>query len=152
MTATRDTAGRTEVVVGVDGSESSKSALRWAARYANAMGKTVHAVIAWQPPTMFGMEVPAGVDVDFAADALTVATNAVEAALDPHDKAQVRISVFQGHPALVLVREARGADVLAVGNRGRNTFAQVMLGSVTLHCLSRAPCPVVVARNPNPQE
>jgi nucleotide-binding universal stress UspA family protein len=52
MTETRDTRDRTEVVVGIDGSEPSKRALRWAARYAKAMGETVHAVIAWEPPAL----------------------------------------------------------------------------------------------------
>lgn len=148
MTETRDTRDRTEVLVGVDGSEPSQSALRWAARYAKAVGETVHAVIAWEPPAMFGLEMPAGIDVDFAADALAVLTNAVEATLGPSPEVKIRTSVLKGHPALVLLREAQGADILAVGNRGHSTLAGLMLGSVSLHCVSHAPCPVVVARGP----
>ncbi|WP_214369134.1 universal stress protein [Pseudonocardia sp. H11422] len=146
MTETRDTPDRAAVLVGVDGSEPSKSALRWAVRYAKAMGETVHAVTAWEPPTMFGLEVPVGLDVDFAADALTVLTNTVDATLGPNPEVKIRTSVFEGHPALVLVREAQGADILAVGHRGRSAFAAITLGSVSLHCVSHAPCPVVVAR------
>jgi nucleotide-binding universal stress UspA family protein len=112
------------------------------------VGETVHAVIAWQPPDLFGLEMPAGIDVDFAADALTVLTNAVEATLGPSPEVKIRTSVLEGHPALVLVREAQGADILAVGSRGRNTLAGIMLGSVSLHCVTHASCPVVVARGP----
>jgi Universal stress protein family len=42
------------IVVGVDGSEGSTDALRWAVRQAGFTGATVQAVIAWQYPTFFG--------------------------------------------------------------------------------------------------
>ena len=41
---------RPVIVAGVDGSEDSKEALRWAARQARFTGAEVHAVIAWQVP------------------------------------------------------------------------------------------------------
>jgi nucleotide-binding universal stress UspA family protein len=146
MTETRDNRDRPEVLVGVDGSEPSKSALRWAVRYAKAMGETVHAVIAWEYPTMFGLELVLGIEADFAADALTVLTDTVDETLGPNPEVKIRTSALEGNPALVLVREAHGADILAVGYRGRSTFAAITLGSVSLHCVSHAPCPVVVAR------
>jgi nucleotide-binding universal stress UspA family protein len=148
MSERQGTSTRREVVVGVDGSEPSKNALRWAARYAKAVGETVHAVIAWETPTMFGLELPAGLDVDFAAEALSVLTKAVETALGPSPEVKIHTSAVQGHPAVVLVREAHGADILALGNRGHSTLTGIMLGSVSLHCVSHAPCPVVVARMP----
>ena len=43
-------AARPVIVAGVDGSEDSKEALRWAARQARFTGAEVHAVIAWQVP------------------------------------------------------------------------------------------------------
>ncbi len=42
------------IVVGVDGSPSSKDALRWAARYAELTGAPIHALIAWQLPEIYG--------------------------------------------------------------------------------------------------
>ena len=42
------------IVVGVDGSSSSKAALRWAARQAALTGGTVEAAIAWRYPAMYG--------------------------------------------------------------------------------------------------
>jgi hypothetical protein len=41
-------------VVGVDGSEDSKDALRWAARQAELTESTLAAVLAWQLPVSFG--------------------------------------------------------------------------------------------------
>ena len=45
---------RQRVVVGVDGSGSSKSALAWAVRQAELTGATVEAVTAWHFPAMLG--------------------------------------------------------------------------------------------------
>ncbi|NMH99298.1 universal stress protein [Pseudonocardia acidicola] len=145
MTETQEARDQPAVVVGVDGSEPSRSALRWAVRYAKAMGETVHAVIAWEPPVMFGLEMPVGIDTDFAADAFSVLKETVDTVLGPTPEVKVRTSVFEGYPPLVLVREAQDADVLAVGNRGRNTVAGITLGSVSLYCVAHARCPVVVA-------
>jgi universal stress protein family protein len=42
------------IVVGIDGSEDSKNALRWAARQAELTATTLEAVTAWQLPVTFG--------------------------------------------------------------------------------------------------
>jgi len=42
------------IVVGVDGSESSKPALRWAARQAELTHGVVEAVAAWNIPHLYG--------------------------------------------------------------------------------------------------
>jgi nucleotide-binding universal stress UspA family protein len=52
--------------------------------------------------------------------------------------------VVQGHAAQVLPEAATGAQMLVVGSRGHGTFAGIMLGSVSQHCVQHAPCPVVV--------
>jgi nucleotide-binding universal stress UspA family protein len=54
--------------------------------------------------------------------------------------------VTEGSPARTLLDEARGADLLVVGSRGRGGFAGLLLGSVSQHCVHHAPCPVVVVR------
>ena len=50
MTGNGGTAPR--IVAGVDGSESSLAALRWAVRQAELTGATVEAVIAWHYPVL----------------------------------------------------------------------------------------------------
>jgi nucleotide-binding universal stress UspA family protein len=59
----------------------------------------------------------------------------------------VRATVAEGHPADVLVRAARGADLLVVGSRGHGGFAGSLLGSVSQYCVHHAACPVLVVRD-----
>ena len=141
--------GSQRIVVGVDGSPSSKAALRWALCQAELTGAVVEAVTAWWYPSGFGL---AGAPDDTAdsADAaektLTVALAEVSG-LDP--QVMVRPRIVQGHPAQVLEREAVGANLLVVG-RGRGGLLGTVLGSVSQHCAQQAPCPVLVVREPGP--
>jgi len=52
--------------------------------------------------------------------------------------------IAEGPPAQVLLNAATGAELLVVGSRGHGTFAGMLLGSVSQHCVQHAPCPVVV--------
>jgi nucleotide-binding universal stress UspA family protein len=52
----------------------------------------------------------------------------------------------EGRTAEVLVRAARGADLLVVGNRGHGGFTASLLGSVSHYCVHHASCPVLVMR------
>ena len=45
-----------------------------------------------------------------------------------------------------LIERARGADLLVIGHRGRGGAASALLGSVGLHCVLHAECPVTVIR------
>jgi nucleotide-binding universal stress UspA family protein len=58
----------------------------------------------------------------------------------------VHAQVVKGHPALVLLGAAAGADLLVLGSRGHGGFADALLGSVGLHCVHHAHCPVLIIR------
>ena len=58
----------------------------------------------------------------------------------------VEVKIVEGDADEGLVREAAGADLLVVGSRGRSGIASVLLGSVSRHVVSHAPCPVVVVK------
>ncbi|GAA5156354.1 hypothetical protein GCM10023321_31960 [Pseudonocardia eucalypti] len=134
------------VVVGVDGSDASLDALRWAARQAELTGAALHAVTVWQWPTTYGYA-PGYSDVDFAALAEETLTQAVEQTFGTTPGVVVVRRVLEGHPASALTEAARGADLLVVGSRGHGGFAGMLLGSVGQHCVQHAPCPVVITRH-----
>jgi nucleotide-binding universal stress UspA family protein len=67
-----------------------------------------------------------------------------KAHLDP--AAQVEARLGYGHPAQVLIDESRTADLIVVGYRGHGGFTGMLTGSVTLHVVNHAVCPVVVVR------
>ena len=134
------------VVVGVDGSESSKHALRWAARQAGFTGATLEAVTGWEYPAFFGFAptVPDGIDYgELAGRALDQSIDEVFGADRP---ARLETRVVARHPALALVEASEGADLLVVGSRGYGGFADTLLGSVSTSCIHHAHCPVTVIR------
>ncbi|MFE1318654.1 universal stress protein [Kitasatospora phosalacinea] len=138
------------IVVGVDGSPSSRAALAWAVRQAELTGARVEAVTAWQYPAGYGWPAPVLQSFDFAAAASQSLSETVAAVAAGHEGVEIRQRVIQEHPATALLAAADGADLLVVGNRGRGGFAGTLLGSVSQHCVHHASCPVLVIRAPTP--
>lgn len=133
------------IVVGVDGSDSSKAALRWAVRQARLTGARVEAVHAWQyPTTAYGWAVT---ETNVESVARLRLEEMIAGAAGPDADVEVQPVVQQGHPAQVLLDAARGAELLVVGNRGHGGFAGALLGSVGQHVVQHAACPVVVVRD-----
>jgi nucleotide-binding universal stress UspA family protein len=141
------TEGKQRIVVGVDGSEPSKAALRWAIGQAKLTGGSVDAVMSWRYPSAFGLAPTAGADVDFEGDARDALTAALSEAGGLEPDVPVRPLVVEGHAAEVLVQASKGADLLVVGSRGRGAFTSTMIGSVSINCVLHAHCPVLVLRD-----
>jgi nucleotide-binding universal stress UspA family protein len=144
---TAEVSGRQLVVAGVDGSAESVAALKWAAAYASATGAALRAVIAWHYPTAVGPApsgtAPASVSEEVRENMATVLARTVTAAAPGVEVDQV---VGYGHPAQLLVDASQEADLLVVGCRGHGAFTGMMVGSVSIHCVTHAHCPVVVVR------
>ena len=51
-----------------------------------------------------------------------------------------------GYPAQVLLEQSADADLLAAGSRGHGAFTRLMIGSVSIHCVTHSHCPVFVVR------
>jgi len=68
-----------------------------------------------------------------------------------HPDVEVVTEIVDGGPWEVLVAAAEGAQMVVVGSRGLGGFAGLLLGSVSRHVLSWAPCPAVVVRKPPAQ-
>jgi nucleotide-binding universal stress UspA family protein len=140
------------IVVGVDGSPSSRAALAWAVHQAGLTGASVEAVIAWHYPVMFG-GVPFGPigpleNADFGEWAASVLTHTIKEAVEPDGPVKVSATVREGSAAQVLLDAADGADLLVVGSRGHGGFAEALLGSVSQACVHHAQCPVVIMQRP----
>jgi nucleotide-binding universal stress UspA family protein len=133
------------LVVGVDGSPSSRAALRWAVRHAELTKGIVTAIAAWDYPVFYGMEIE-GVfdDVQHAAEQALAST--VAEIVRDRAGVEVRQEVAHGNPTQVLLDAARDADLLVVGSRGHGGFAAALLGSVSQHCAQHSACPVVIVR------
>jgi nucleotide-binding universal stress UspA family protein len=135
-----------EFVVGVDGSDESRMALRWAAAAAQAAGAPVRAVQSWIHPRAALLPMA---PVPLAADemdeqtrqAITDAVTDSLGSLDP-----VTTEVLRGPPAGALLQAVTPNSVLVLGSRGLGGFKGLLLGSVSQECVEYASCPVVVVR------
>jgi nucleotide-binding universal stress UspA family protein len=135
------------IVVGVDGSAPSIEALRWALAEARLRHTGLDVVHGWQYPGVlfFGETVVIAAD-DVAEGAAEVLQQTMAAVADEVGDLDVRTFVERGHPVGVLAEHAKDAALLVVGSRGRGGFAGLLLGSVGLHLLHQAECPLLVAR------
>jgi nucleotide-binding universal stress UspA family protein len=78
--------------------------------------------------------------------ALELVSNAVDEVVGDDTTVAVEPTPAEGPPAEVLVDAARDADLLVVGSRGLG-LTELLLGSVSQHCVQHAPCPVVIHRH-----
>jgi nucleotide-binding universal stress UspA family protein len=137
------------IVVGVDGSPSSRKALNWAAAEAADHGAELLVVNVWEHTLL----PPAGsvsVSEHYVPDPSQSTTEellrVIKEELGEQPPIQVQAEVKQGRPAKVLMEESAGADLLVVGKRGHGGFAGLVLGSVSQHVAAYAKCPVTVVR------
>jgi nucleotide-binding universal stress UspA family protein len=139
-------AGQQRIVVGIDGSQQSKAALRWVIGQARLTGASVDAVTAWRFPASYGLSVVAA-DLDVEGEARKMLSETLADVVGATSQVQVRQLVGEGPPAEVLLNAAKGADLLVVGSRGRGGIMSAVLGSVSLACVLHATCPVLVFRD-----
>ena len=140
---------RKNVVVGYDGSPTSRVALIWALQSAEQRGLDAEVVHVLTVPTAVsaGYGMTAASDVaDLRPYAESVLREAAELAARTAPAVTVTTQLVIGNPAEGLLSTLADADRVVLGSRGRGTFAELLLGSVSLELASRAPCPVVVIR------
>lgn len=133
------------IVVGVDGSTSSRVALTWAIDEARRRKATVEVLIAWHYPTGSPMYAGVGFDVGELEVAAKATLDGVMKDVDVKGlHAPVKELVVAGAAAPALIDAAKGADLLVVGSRGHGGFAGLLLGSVSAQLAHHAPCPLVI--------
>jgi nucleotide-binding universal stress UspA family protein len=138
--------GTARIVVGVDGSDGSKAALRWAARQAGLTGAALEAVITWEYPTFYGWAPAYPDDLDLASLAEQTLADALDEVFGSDRPAWLRSRVLEGHPGQVLIEASAGAELLVVGSRGYGGFADALLGSVSTYCLHHGRGPITIIR------
>lgn len=137
------------VVVGIDGSDESTAALRWAVRHARRIDATVRAVAVWQQPLQLGMAaVPPPPMEAFEAEAGRWLTDALPKLGSDEPGAPIHTRTEQGDPSAVLIDQAAHAELLVLGNHGRGALSGALVGSVAQRCAQHSPCPVVLVPRP----
>ncbi|KEI45783.1 universal stress protein [Saccharopolyspora rectivirgula] len=131
------------IVVGVDGSETSKAALRWALWHAGLVNGSIVAVQAWDVPYLYNWELPG--PEDFAHKTGQALEQTIREVAG-ESTVPITKEVAHGHAAQALLdaAEENNASLLVVGSRGRGGFTGALLGSVSHHCVTHAHCPVLV--------
>jgi nucleotide-binding universal stress UspA family protein len=136
---------RPTVAVGVDGSEHSRMAVKWAADEAARRGSLLKLLCSCAKE-------PKNVPIWYEAGSFDLSPG--EAIVDDayglvatrHPSLLARVEISDQPPAVLLTDASRSADLLVVGARGRGGFKELILGSVSDKCLQYAHCPVAVVR------
>jgi nucleotide-binding universal stress UspA family protein len=141
------------IVVGLDTTPAAAEALRWAARYARAVGADLHAVHAYLWSEREAVLLPTGLTL---LDTSGAHPRAVQ---PPEDVSRLFASVqpesswtlqcFAGDPGPLLRRRSEEADLLVVGTGEHVGLGRLLVGSVSHYCLSHAKCPVVAVPAPH---
>jgi nucleotide-binding universal stress UspA family protein len=139
------------VLVGIDGSEGSRHALRYAADEARAHDATLAVLLAYRvppPPVPLGSpaSLPWRTDREWREDAERLLRETVRDTLGDRPEVPLSTSVVEDQPVRALLAAAHDDDLLVVGTRGHGGFAGMLLGSVSQHLAAHAPCTVAVVR------
>jgi nucleotide-binding universal stress UspA family protein len=131
------------VVVGVDGSEHSRLAVKWACDESDRRGSFLLLLFAQiGEPDHLPPWYQAGNGNVSAGEA--VVDDAYGLVATRHPSVLARTEVVEWPPALALTVASRSAKLLVVGARGLGGFKELLLGSVSDQCIQYSHCPVVV--------
>ena len=138
------------IVIGVDGSPASRTALEWAGDEAVRHGSELVVLTAWLPvpPPLAGTSstLPTHGLTDAGETAKELLMAAVRDVLGEDPPVLVQPQVKEGSAAKLLIDFSEDADLLVVGSSGHGGFAGMLLGSVSQHVTAHAKCTVVVVR------
>lgn len=140
--------GTGTIVVGVDGSPSSKEALYWAVNQAARTGARVRALASWEFPSFYSWDGGPMPPDDFEE----AARSSLQESVDEVEQSGVQVPIDQdvqhGHAAQVLLDASNdpSSELLVVGSRGHGSFYGALLGSVSQRCAHHAKVPVVIVR------
>jgi nucleotide-binding universal stress UspA family protein len=147
-----DTKTGHRIVVGIDGSEASREALRWAAIEAEARSVELHVVGVWSFPMyldpMGGAHPLPNLLERTEERERKMIDGEIESVLGTLPAVTIVKTLRCGSTAPELLDASQGADLLVVGSRGRGGFMSALMGSTAMHCVQHATVPVAVVRAP----
>jgi nucleotide-binding universal stress UspA family protein len=131
-------------VVGLDGSEHARDALKWARAVATADDRIV-AVHSWEIPIVTGYEAVTAVDTTAVEQA---AKEFLTSTLGESSDPRLEGRLVTGHPgrALVETAEELGEGAVVVVGHGGSSKAALLLGSTANYVTHHTKAPVVVVR------
>ncbi|MEJ7796938.1 MAG: universal stress protein [Solirubrobacteraceae bacterium] len=140
------------IVVGIDGSDTAREAVRQATVLAQAVGARIELVSAYEPVSdarlSDSLTVPR--DLHWIINPREDVEATLEVAAAQIRAAGVDVDVFarQGDPAdaILDVAEERGSDLIVIGNKGMTGAKRFLLGSVPNRISHHAPCSVLIIR------
>ena len=132
------------VIAGVDGSPSSKAALRWAQSFAAMSGGRLDVLMAWHVPTTFAGPGYIPAVSNLSVDHEKLLNEVVDEVFGADRPSYMTLLVREGHAAHLLVEASTDADLIVVGSRGHGGFAGLLLGSVSAKVAEHAACPVLI--------
>src|SRR4051794_39875485 len=141
------------IVVGTDGSETARKAVREAVELAKSVGATIDIVSAYEPVSDQRLREEsrqAPEDLQWMVNPREDVEATLREAAEEAQDAGVRVETFarEGDPAdaILDVAEERGSDLIVVGNKGMTGAKRFLLGSVPNKVSHHAPCSVLIIR------
>ena len=137
-----------EIVLGYDGQEGSKAALRTAVSIAAAYKCPLVIAFGYAPPAIGGEVADLSESVENIGTKVTSEAAQEAKAIDA--SVEVKTELVNDRPADAILRAADQYDARAivVGAAGRGPISGALLGSVTYQIVHRSKRPVVVVPHP----
>ena len=141
------------ILVGLDGSENSESAMWWAVDIAIESKRSLRLLTCYSLPAMIGLGVSAGyvgplLTSDEIRDLDALHRNVIEdlkaKILANHPELVIETCLDQGSPVMALLKASEDSSMIVIGTKGVGSGHALLMGSVSYAVAHRAECPVVL--------
>jgi nucleotide-binding universal stress UspA family protein len=141
-----------KILIAIDESPHSKQVLEFVTRMRWPAGSRVIVISALQPTLAVATASP-DLSVSLAQfveeerrDVEELVSRAEGRLRESGFATEARVEVGDPREVLLSVAQRERADLIVVGSHGRTGFAKLMLGSVSSHLVTHAPCSVLVVK------